>query len=778
MTHKKSLRAALIASVCLLPFQALADDSSFDIGAAPAPQATVAPTSNSVTVGAQYNSGPSDYLGRFNGLATSGVTAVGAGHYGYRSPWDSQGTDYFDIRAANLGLDNRSVDMKLGQQGTWGLNFSYEGIPYYASDTFQTAYQSNGRPIPGIAPGSLTWGFAQILPASGKLPAVWQPEYSAAQVPNLAEESIHMQRDIFTGGGHVQVNEWLISVNVRHEHKEGTQVNSLEFGGVGVSTISSAKAPSTAVTGVVYFPQPINFDTDSYNVTAAYSRDKMQFQIGYTFNQFTDNVSGFTVQNPFNFVGATAFLGAPNSSLTAVYPLAPSNTSHQIKAMFGYNITPTTRFNANFADDIQLQNASFEQGSGDPNLPQTLPTNNLGGVIQNFFGNAALTTRPMTNLDLRIAYSIDDRVNSTPVNVYDTIYTRSNDADQGPKQSVPFSYDKQTGVVEANYRIAPETKLTVSDTLDRTFRSDSNASMVTSNRIAAKIRSGFWDDNVFGTLSVAHENRTARNYDTNGWWNAQGCGVGGVGVNGDCGPEAPGTVIYMEASRIHDEIKATIDASPLPGLGLSAMVKYANDYYPDTQYGLTNNHNLSIEPDVDWQVTPALDAHAYYNYQQIYNDQASIYASGNAATTGFNVPWQAKTTDNTQTAGVDVDWAAIPDKLKLSADYHLSYGDTAYALGDGGALIGTGITSQLTLANLAMQSMPNVTSMLSTIDVSGEYTISPQATLIVGYSFERFTYSDWIQNAGATQYADLLMPGTLVPNSTMHMVNAAVRYKF
>ena len=100
-------------------------------------------------------------------------------------------------------------------------------------------------------------------------------------------------------------------------------------------------------------------------------------------------------------------------------------------------------------------------------------------------------------------------------------------------------------------------------------------------------------------------------------------------------------LIYFEASRRHDELKGTLDMSPTHTMTTSLMAKFSNDAYPGGQYGLRNNHNFSIGPDVSWDITPAISSHAYYTYQQIFYDQASLYVSGTnygPSGTGYYVP--------------------------------------------------------------------------------------------------------------------------------------------
>jgi hypothetical protein len=186
----------------------------------------------------------------------------------------------------------------------------------------------------------------------------------------------------------------------------------------------------------------------------------------------------------------------------------------------------------------------------------------------------------------------------------------------------------------------------------------------------------------------------------------------------------------------------------------------------------------SDSPGQLWKPHADFSAHAYYTYQRINRDNASLYSSGNAATTGFFVPYTEKTKDSTQTLGVSADWAAIPDKLHLTLDYNLSYGDTAYVLGDGGALIGNAIASQITLAALNFQPMPNVKTTLNTVRLKGDYTLSSNMVLSLGYAYERFTYQDPMQSNATTQYADLMLPGTYTPNAAIHVVSTGIRFKF
>jgi MtrB/PioB family decaheme-associated outer membrane protein len=412
--------------------------------------------------------------------------------------------------------------------------------------------------------------------------------------------------------------------------------------------------------------------------------------------------------NPFSFFSPTlsTIFGGPVSNISGNYAQAPSNSAHQVKLMVGYNFTPTTRLNANFAYGLQMQNQAFQLGIGDTNVASpALPRASFDGLVRTTYGNIALTSQPLPKLDLRVSYTIDNRDNQSPRNLY-LVYPVSAASTSFSYYNLPFSYEHQIATAEASYRIMPQTKITLNDTFDSTYRTYANTSLVTSNTITAKIRSEMLDG-VFGSLSYGHQDRVAHNYQTNGWW-PQANVAGGIA-------EPANFVMFFEASRKHDEVKGTLDVSPTDNLNASLVVKFSNDKYPDGTYGLRNNHNLFISPDIAWRVTPTINAHAYYSFQQIYYNQSSLYTSSTTAAvntsatgTGFNVPWTANTTDSVHTFGATLDWQAIKDVLKFGLDYNFSYGDTAYAFGEGVVAFGGAITSPTFASAINMQPLPDV----------------------------------------------------------------------
>ena len=100
----------------------------------------------------------------------------------------------------------------------------------------------------------------------------------------------------------------------------------------------------------------------------------------------------------------------------------------------------------------------------------------------------------LPKMDVRISYTIDNRDNQSPRNAY-AVDTRSNTSTSangdcsaltGLCLNLPFSFEHQILSAEAGYRILPQTKVTLNDTFDTTFRSYADASFVTSNTVTGQ----------------------------------------------------------------------------------------------------------------------------------------------------------------------------------------------------------------------------------------------------------------------------------------------------
>ena len=778
METPRALTAAVAMACCVLSAPAFAQDDDFDLSNAPTTAAAPPPThnaipmlpmpsvsqpappySNEIVVGGGWQSGTAQRYGRFTGLGSPGAIGIGAFKLHSGDAWDSGGTFYLDAEAMDLGITGRSGTLKFGEQGKWGVSFSYNGIPNYYSSQFHTIWNTNGTLANGIAPGSVT----NATTIASKL--------------NVMD--ISTQRDIFSAGGKMQYGDWLIQVNLRHEHKEGFKENSLAILGAPSPIANNGNVTTS---GLGYFAEPINYDTDRYDVTGQYSQGKFQALLGYTFNNFTDNLASDNLTNPFQFLntasvtGVAAGAAAGSAKITSDYSLPPSSSAHQLKGQFGYNFSPTTRWTGNVQLGMMLQNSGFVPGSGNANIASVAPpTSSLAGAIQTTHANTALTTVPWTNADLRLSYTLDDRRNQTPRSAYvNQFYQDAYSASAITVYNLPLSYQHQQATADFGYRLTPSTKLMVGYNYDTTVRNDSATGQVNQNAVNAKVRTNFGND-VFGNIALLHEDREAGNYNRNAAWVALGQST----LN-----EFAGFVNYYEASRKREEVKGTIDFPIGPKMTATVMGAADYDRYPNSALGLRNNNNFSIGPDFTYQFASNLSAHGYYTYQMIFFDQANAVSNaacngnGTTLTVGAapcqnNGTWVGRNMDSTHTAGLSLDWQPM-EALKISADYTFSYGRNAYSIANGG------IFSFVAAGTAALQvaPIPDVTSMLNSVSLRAEYQILPNASLWLAYNYERFDAKDYATQVGAAQFSNALFSGDVGPSYNVHQVLAAVRVRW
>ena len=110
-----------LAIVCLLPLAAVGQEASqFD---------------NEMTMGVGYQSSSSAMFGRYTGSVSKGMSAFGSFRVNQRDAWDSGKAGYFRAEGDGIEVDRRQLSpaasgsMEIGEQGKWGAQVEYQGIP-------------------------------------------------------------------------------------------------------------------------------------------------------------------------------------------------------------------------------------------------------------------------------------------------------------------------------------------------------------------------------------------------------------------------------------------------------------------------------------------------------------------------------------------------------------------------------------------------------------------------------------------------------------------------
>ncbi|MGC9953766.1 MAG: MtrB/PioB family decaheme-associated outer membrane protein [Rhizomicrobium sp.] len=746
----------------MLPLIAVAqaqDNNGFDISdtapaasQAPAPQ-SLATSIAEVTFGVGGVSQASAAFGRYNGMPDAGSGVVGGWNLQNRDASDSGGTHYFSFTGDNIDFGfgriapEASVNLKTGQQGLWSLSASYDAMTYTASDHFTSILDKKGNLSPSyqaalIANGLYFNDTTTAPPSSSKFGSFNATTHLATSNPvavygpgNQLVENVGTRRDKGTVGGSYQMDSWQFTAAVSHEHKEGTLEQAMTTGGNNA--------------GMVTFPMPIDYDTDNYTVAAAYNTDELQAAISYEFSDFIDhNSAGYLFQG-WNFAAYKNTAVKPNTytsyAKSGDYALPPSNQAHTITGQIGYNVSPTTRLNGTLVYGLQLQNDPFVAATqlgyifsaAGSSLSAQLASNpkSLDGLVQTFFGNVTLTSRPLPKLDIKASYTIDAR---DPQTRSMWIYGDPTDTTALKyREAVAESWTKQDFVLTAGYHILPETRVTVGYAFRDAHRGNAITHDTQDSEESVKLQSTL-ATNVTGSLGYVHSDRTASAPDWSLWL---------VQIPSDCGSTLATLgcqqVPFYEAARTQDAVTGMLTGMIDQETSLSLFGKFSNDQYhlPVATYngtvnpsvGINRDYSIQAGPDLNYQVDKDSEVHAFYTFLRTcrairgLNDQNHTTAGGNY--------YSETSTYDIHTAGIGGTWRAN-DKLKFGADYVLSFGNQRFVQS------GSWDTSEAgqTFGGDPLLSTPSSNHQ---VKIHATYDYSPDTSFYLGYQFASLDMSDW-----------------------------------
>ncbi|MGO9157890.1 MtrB/PioB family outer membrane beta-barrel protein, partial [Mycobacterium sp.] len=706
MITRDTLRAIALASSCLAPLAALAQAPAISIGGTP--------FTGEVGIGVMGVMGNNpDLAGRYSGLNTTGVDLLGNFDLTGRDPWDSGGTRYYELNGDNLvfqmgnhlgdgnGIGNPvnqntfgsgfsngvvnagSLGFKAGDQGTWGIAASYNSFTY-TGNVIGSIYTVNGNRA-SLNPGLFPYGgAASPTGPTGPFTSYTIPSLTATGA--ILPVQTGTRRDILGANFKYMWGDWTFTGAFRHEHKEGSMEEAYDgtYGGMA-------------------FAMPIDYDTDRYDATAAYTSRLFQGSLQYTFSHFTDNNLFVTLPYPVSGTSSgNVFQRA------AAYETPPSNSAHYVTLMLATNAVPLTRINLNARVGVEKQDSTFPPNTADPGANfGVAPFQNLNSAGQGTTANSpdilatiyqvkiSASSNPFANLDARAYYGIDGR--SVSLNQY-AVFGSGSGSDSSPGSAAPVAFVvpqdwlKQNAGAEVGYVIIPQydTKLTVGYRFDSIDRSNAQVGHSWTNTASAALSSAFGPQ-ADGRVSFDYADRSGTVNYLGPWTFLTGT------------PTFSGA--YYQAPMTSEAVTFRANYTPSDSLFGGFYVQFKNENYTYSAIpaginglapsaipllgvggGLKQDYALSLGPDITYRPMPNLNLHFFYTYEQLfYNFQgngpcatpADIANAANGCGTtsaGYDVN---KQTSGTHTVGLSGEWK-VNEKLKLKGDYTVSYGSVAF----------------------------------------------------------------------------------------------------
>ena len=185
---------------------------------------------NFVDVQGLWVSQSSAKFGEYNGLNKSGGYINGdLGLFGGSAYSDNEngGTMRYKLTGTNLGLDSRSANLSIADQGNWALGLNYDSLTHNISDSYQTPY--NGK----------MGGNSFTLPANFGLAANTQL-LTANQINAFQNMNIWSQRQNTTFGASKVINpNWTVNFDYNHLDMSGAKL--MAFGGAAYGGASGER---------------------------------------------------------------------------------------------------------------------------------------------------------------------------------------------------------------------------------------------------------------------------------------------------------------------------------------------------------------------------------------------------------------------------------------------------------------------------------------------------------------------------------------------------------
>ena len=514
--------------------------------------------SGEVEGGAGYVSDDSYKFGEYNGLQDKGAYPVLGGSARYRD----ENAGYLDLRARNLGLDTRSIEMEGGRQGTYKLFMNYQEIPHYISDSAKTPYRGNDKL---------------------RLPSGWVPAGSTAGMTQLNADLKDAELDtkrkrLGLGIDFIPARKWETAVKVRHEVKDG------QIGTAGTFFNDAAQ-----------LVEPVDYVTDEVDASATYTTRKWQARLAYYGSFFNNRNESLTWQNAYNTNNV-----APQGQLA----LPPDNQFNQFLASTGYQLTEHTRVNGDVALGRMEQNEDLLPATANPNLSVALPESSAHAKVNTVTANLKVDSAVTDKLRLNAAYRYNDRDNKTPSKDWNWV---SNDTFVAPaRKNLPYSFTDKSVKLGADYRLARVAKLGTGYDYVVKDRTHQEVNRTKENTLWGKVGVRA-RDNIDFSFKAAHANRSNSDYHA---------------VDDTQPPENPLMRKYYLADRKRDSASLNAGIILLERVNIGMNVDLAQDDYSNSQLGLTKSREATYSTDASVIVTDATSLHLFATWQRIKSRQA------------------------------------------------------------------------------------------------------------------------------------------------------------
>jgi MtrB/PioB family decaheme-associated outer membrane protein len=379
--------------------------------------------------------------------------------------------------------------------------------------------------------------------------------------------------------------------------------------------------------------------------------------------------------------------------------------------------------------------------------PASLPVTSADAKVDTTLAAIDINSRPTKNLSLDASYSYSDRDNDTGVHAYDYVVTDTGPG--GTRSNAPYSFEQKLLRLKAGYRFPKDVNLSIGYDDDQRNRTYTQAEDTHDKTAWAKLRLQPLDT-LEATLKYAYSDRDSSSYEPLS--------------DSDPSLENPNANFYENplmrvlqlADRKRNTSGLTLSYTPTSRLSLGFDIDNSKDEYASGYLGLQEAKNIAYTASGAYAFREDLTATLYYTYENLTSDQKG--SEKLLADQPDNI-WVMSDKYVTKTVGLGIDWTVIEDKLDVGADatYAEFTGDMDFSAG---------------------QSLPDLGSKLTAIDLHATYRLSDQLSIRAQLRFEDYNEDDWAKDGYVDTLPTLLSLGTAPQDQSTVLGFVSMRYRF
>ena len=584
---------------------------------------------------------------------------------------------FMDLNARDMGYDTQHYSVEGGVWGNFKFDLNYDELPHNITYDAKTLYSGAG---------------------SSTLTYPTHPPSTNTNTWNTFDYST--KRKNYSGGFKLDTfKPFFFDVSAATEQKTG---------------IYPLGAAGTTPGGIaIELPAPIDYRTDSVNVTAGYIRNPLRLSFGYMYSGFSNGNLNLNFRNP-----STANTASTTDTLT----MPPDNYYYKV------NLTGSLRLPLDSKFDMKLATGSAKS---DGTLLTSYVANVAGGLNNialnksTFYGQIdtrnlamSLTSRPLSFLDGRLFLKYDERENkSDQITITDPTQSPSTFT------NTLFDYRKTKFGAEVGFRLPAKFYLNTNYSYGTISRLRDDIPENRDDTYGAELK---WTGLDFMAARVGYE-RLDRKADFEA-------------------PAVPSIETFIRrydaAAKYQDTYKASLDFFPLENLNFSLSYRYKEINYPDTILGLTGEKRDEFSVDADYLIGKWIRLFAFFDYERIRQDlfqrQTTTAFDPSLPPTPTNFNWTARQKDESYSYTFGTDIFIIKDKLtlRLQHSYLESNGSVDYTYLLGGNPLPVGRTQD----NIDISDWDDYKLRYYLIKLT--YNATKALSIAVGYAYEKYIYSD------------------------------------